>query len=77
MLLGAEQVAAEASISKQVAKLSKREVFGVVDDSEWKDVLCKYLINDMFNCSGGSSLDDCEISCLKSKLAHGLTNNCC
>ena len=77
MLLGAEEIVAKASISKDVTKLSKREIYGVAEDGEWSGVLCKYLIIDMFNCSGASTLDKCDIDCLKGKLSSGLTNNCC
>lgn len=77
MLLGIEILAGQTTMSKEVAKLSKREVFGNVEDSEWKDALCKYLIVDMFNCSGGETLNDCQKDCLNGKLTHGLTNNCC
>ena len=77
MLLGAEIILAESKISKDVSQLSKKEVFGLGKKANWSDVLCKYLIIDMFNCSGGDNLDQCDIDCLNGKLSTGLTNNCC
>lgn len=77
MLLGADIEIAKANISSETAKMTKKEAYGVAKPSDWSDILCKYLIVDMFNCSGGNSLDKCDKDCLKGKLSMGLTNNCC
>jgi len=77
MLLEAEQEVAKAKISKDVSDLAKKEVFGYKTKSNWNDVLCKYLIIDMFNCSGGETLNKCDIDCLNGKLSSGLQNICC
>jgi len=68
---------AKTSLHKEVAKLSKKEVFGAVSNGDWNNVLGKYLIIDMFECTGASTLDQCEVDCLVGKLKNGLTNNCC
>ena len=77
MLLGADIELAKIDISREVSKMTKKEAYGVAEPSDWSDILCKYLIVDMFNCSGGKTLDKCERDCLTGKLTTGLTNSCC
>lgn len=74
---GIETILANYDNSKKISKLAKREVFGLSCDGDWSEVLCKYLIIDMFNCSGTDGLDQCDIDCLEGKLTAGLKNNCC
>lgn len=77
MLLGAEQEIAKAKMSKDVSELARERLFGYKTKANWNDTLARYLIIEMFNCSGGKTLNQCDIDCLNSKLTSGLTNNCC
>lgn len=77
LLTDIELEIADAKIAKDLPKLAKKDLFGYKTKANWNDVYCRHFILDMFNCTGGAGLDQCDIDCLKGKLTMGLKNNCC
>lgn len=64
------------NISKKVGKLSRADVFGLGCGEKWGDVISRYIIADMFDCTGGVNLGQCDKDCLIGKMTNGF-KNCC
>lgn len=67
----------KALIADDLTKLSLHEVFGYgkCKDSDWDNVLKRYLTIDMFSCTNATSLDGQQLSCLSHKLFIGIDRN--
>jgi len=69
---------AKNDFSKGVAKIAKAEVYGFKNcGRQWGELIAKNLIFDMFDCTGGVTLNQSEADCLQSKLSEDLAVNCC
>ncbi len=73
---GIEIDVAKAYIAKKVSRLARADVFGLGCGDKWSDVISRYIIADMFECTGGTALGKCDKDCLIGKMTKGL-NNCC
>lgn len=76
IISGIEIDVARADIAKKVSRLSRADVFGLGCKDKWSDVMARYIISDMFLCTGGVNLGKCDKDCLTGKMTKGL-NNCC
>jgi len=68
---------AEGNLSKNLAKLALSEGFGLANCTADKmELINRYLIIDMFNCTAGADLSQVKKDCLLGLLQGDLAANC-
>ena len=57
---GIETEVAKAYIAKKVSRLARADVFGLGCRDKWADVMARYIIADMIDCTGMVNLGKCD-----------------